>query len=668
MRRIALLSFLLWGCLFLVTFASDVQNRILERGLELEEEGHYEEALQVWLEAKMELRTPSTDIGTEYIRLVTEQKMKKYYPAASAMYLWGLSADDVQPNRIALREELNRLEPLVEDREYKVWKNLLEDENSTLYDELRLWWELRDLTPSTPYNERLVEHWERIAYAREHFTRHKRSIYGTDNRGPVYVKYGRPDRRYKDRLRIASHEVCSAIKERLSIQGLYVPCNEKGVRKIENLVMDFHQNPEYEIWVYQAPNEDMQFNLVMMFGEKGQIGGFQHLETVEDFIPARAFSMSKRNHYRGITPGIIMQWLYYKQLASVDYYFSNAFTNLDFRFMRNERPMDQLFLGGSLKQKHYHLTRQNLNAAPEEVSTHGKDLSSIPMDIHQYRLLDEKNRPIFATIFESQPQHAFLQDFAYNQDYMLEGNPELGDTTSVKEALSNYRLYHGLQLREKDGKLLSQERIQPALVIDGNNMETRSGSVFLVPYASEIDRQVFFAELHNRHPETEPRVETAFPDNLRGLGKQIFNQPEPLDNDPANLQMGDLILGYQMKEKEESSRSLFPFVVSSGRKLPDGENLAIHFEVYHLKTNAGGLTSFTVDYEIRPVNWLGWTKEREDQLTVSLQYEHDSRRFTDNLEIEAARLEPGRYVLRMKATDRVSGQEIKRELEFEVVE
>ncbi|MDZ7771865.1 MAG: hypothetical protein U5K31_03880 [Balneolaceae bacterium] len=49
-------------------------------------------------------------------------------------------------------------------------------------------------------------------------------------------------------------------------------------------------------------------------------------------------------------------------------------------------------------------------------------------------------------------------------------------------------------------------------------------------------------------------------------------------------------------------------------------------------------------------------------------FEHAGTRFSENLEIEASGLEPGRYVLRLQVTDRNSEREAYREVHFEVTE
>ena len=53
------------------------------------------------------------------------------------------------------------------------------------------WWRRMDPLPATPQNERLVEHLERVVYARAHFA-DERSALGFDDRGKVYIRLGAP--------------------------------------------------------------------------------------------------------------------------------------------------------------------------------------------------------------------------------------------------------------------------------------------------------------------------------------------------------------------------------------------------------------------------------------------------------------------------------------------
>jgi GWxTD domain-containing protein len=67
-----------------------------------------------------------------------------------------------------------------------------ESEPKTLF--FRRFWHSLDPTPATPENERYVEHYQRLDYARKQFA--SSLPRGYDDRGMIYVRYGPPDDRF----------------------------------------------------------------------------------------------------------------------------------------------------------------------------------------------------------------------------------------------------------------------------------------------------------------------------------------------------------------------------------------------------------------------------------------------------------------------------------------
>ncbi len=654
---------------------SAVAQTPLQEGLEAEKEGNYEEALEIWLGAKAKADRPSLAVGRNYIRLSTEQGLKSYYEAASAMYIWGISGEDTPYRKESLAREIEMLEPLLGDQRRGEWTRMLEENEPALLEEMRRWWKAVDPTPDTPYNERLVEHWERIAYAREHFTEGDRTVYGTDDRGVTYVRYGEPERKFTDTFNISGDDVYNLTIQLLTAwkpNTTQVPESWRTfARAMQNAAGQlFFPPPRFEVWIYESQYLDTEENLLKFFGEV-QGGPFREVTALDELIPLSGFTLTSRYAYQGveggvdfsINPAMLLQELMYREVASMDPVLSTHYSRLNSRLFRAGDPPGKEY-AQIARQRHTHDAEVRLNEAPEESSTITKELGNIPLEIHQYRLLNEGNRPVFATFMNSRPQQRFLEDLAANQDSMFAG---LSDSAQVRTLVNSYQLHHGVQILSAEGEVLTDTRYQPTLRIDGSDMQVASGSAFMIPFAGEGAGQVFFAELHNRHPDSEPRVETPFPDHLRGMGREEVPQPEPLDTDPSELQMGDLILGYG-KTDSASAGSLFPFVISVNRHIPAGEPLALHVEVYHLREGEDALRDFSLEYEIRPVNFLGWTRERQDQFSLTLNFRQNEPRFTEDLEIEAADLQPGRYVLRLRAIDRVSGQEVSREVEFEVTE
>ncbi|MGF1669542.1 MAG: GWxTD domain-containing protein [Balneolaceae bacterium] len=658
------------------------QKKYLEKGLKAEQEGNPQEALEIWQQAAGALQHPSVEIAAEYLRVATQYQLSDYYRSASAIFNWGmsgLSEQDVKNNYKALKNELAHLKLIATKGEIEFWEKLLEEDNPAIFEEIRLFWERMDPTPATLYNERLIEHWLRITYARENFTRRNDPPIGTDKRGPVYVQYGNPDRIFNGRINLNKGEVNRVITDffttstRLAAQGISNSLRAY-MDAIENAVMDYYYstNNDYEIWIYDSPNDEMESNIVRIFAAKSE-GGFDLLDTIDEMIPARAFSASNRHAYQslggtvdfGLTPGVIMQWLYYSKLSTADPYFARSFSNINSELfsIQNDATVGMKHLGGTLKQENRHIARQIQNTAPNEFSTEEKALPDIPLEVYQYRFLDQNNRPYFVTFLESQPLDPFISDFSANQDVMSE--TEEMEEVMLADIFNFYNLTHGLQLRDERWQLLSQNRQPVSLVIDPDE-NSPSSSVFVIPYISNNVTQVFYAELENNHPNSKPTINTIFPDKLRGLGRKNINQPEALTVLENELLVSDLVLGYQ-KAEQPIDDAFFNFVVSNNRVIPEGENLVVHFEAYELQTNNDGISKFEVTYEIRPRGGLfAWTKKQRDEFNITLSFEHDDKRFAESLEIEVAELEGGKYDLIFVIHDLLSGQEQKREVSFEV--
>lgn len=89
----------------------------------------------------------------------------------------------------------------VADRLFGDIKDILAVEEIVSYKEaadkgvwLLRFWRRVDPTPATVANERLVEHYQRLAYARKYFASPQPR--GYDDRGAIYVRYGPPDDKY----------------------------------------------------------------------------------------------------------------------------------------------------------------------------------------------------------------------------------------------------------------------------------------------------------------------------------------------------------------------------------------------------------------------------------------------------------------------------------------
>ena len=109
------------------------------------------------------------------------------YRIASVYYTQCL--DDL--NEIAAREIYRDIMDIVTPPERDEWSQARTvDQKKNFF---RKFWKSRDPSPTTEYNERLVEHYRRVNYAKQNYT--MKQTKGYDDRGIVYIKHGEPDQK-----------------------------------------------------------------------------------------------------------------------------------------------------------------------------------------------------------------------------------------------------------------------------------------------------------------------------------------------------------------------------------------------------------------------------------------------------------------------------------------
>jgi len=196
-------------------------------------------------------------------------------------------------------------------KELSEWQNLLKKDNTELVQKIKTFWEFKDPIPTTEINERLIEHWLRIAHLKENFKMAKSTAYDTDDRGLVYVKYGEPERKFTGKLGERQFEIIRWFDDFLLRQE----------------IQRYNNTPEVEIWVYENLRKDSP--TVFLFGKKSGFGKYGLRDGVEDFIPERAFRGSSARTTIGVVPGTVIQLMYYSELFHVDRYFLTRFRKLE---------------------------------------------------------------------------------------------------------------------------------------------------------------------------------------------------------------------------------------------------------------------------------------------------------------------------------------------------
>ncbi|MDX1672573.1 MAG: GWxTD domain-containing protein, partial [Balneolaceae bacterium] len=393
-----------------------------QRGMQQVDAGNIERALQIWEQAKESDSEADYRIGLTYLEQATGNSLRGYYRKASEIYLWGLRDDRVEHAEKALEKELDYMGSMVPYPEYKRIKDKIKDKDSSIYDDLLAFWNRKDPTPLTDYNERLIEHWERVAKAKKLYgLKNKR---GFDHRGDLYIRYGPPDYKREGMIVYNSGTVHALLQERIGVDFPNLRGNPqsnsiKSARmfNMETVIRSLHSNPRYEVWIYETLTNSPE-HTIFMFGTDDGSPTFRRKKSLEDFIPNAAYSRRYRDKNlitnspssvgssgqqsgteataafdqfsqnasqsvprTDITPALILQMMYYEQFSALDHYFGDAYGRMLSRYLDlNSRiPFS---LTREFEQVNENDLIQRRSKAPEEISVYQRNISEIPM--HTY--------------------------------------------------------------------------------------------------------------------------------------------------------------------------------------------------------------------------------------------------------------------------------------------
>ena len=684
------------GLIFIFFFSSlvlcqDFNNHetIWRQGKEAAEKGELENALNIWQSARLSEYSDNFTvprIGIEFIKQVTEHKLYDYYREASRMYLWGISGNCKTTYRSELEKEFERVEPILSGADLRQLKANLKNDIPSFCSRLYRYWKQMDPTISTDYNERLIEHWERIAYAKKNFNRNSSTIYEADERALIYIRLGEPDFKRHNAMRYNKTQVRSWVLDLLdyrasrgssggvsggdsaSSAGSSLGAGGSNVSEAmlnDRKRLDFadkfsreaeqlHRIREYDIWVYYRENENTLENLVYIFGEHGDTGFYGKLNSLEDMIPDAAFRRGGVQNTM-ISPGYLLQLLFYQQALTIDDYFAEAFSDLESRlFSINGLNQSSAF---TAKSKHINKLNSIHVQAPKEKSSYIEELSGIEMQAYQYRLLDENNNPYLATFVKGQPQKAFVFDQVKSKNYEYE----------------NYQLRFYVKVSDSDYyEINTQSADSPVYMKKTGNVDEMKPSLayFKIAQSDSSLEQLFTVELLNSNRDRQKIGNRGFPEVIRSIGKIKISQPEPLSTDPGKLEISDIIIGTNQNSLEPGESGPTNFRVIHEKRIPHDGNLMIHFEVYHLNSQNPKPNRFRVEYRVRPEkrNILQRIFNSGDKTGLTLNFETFDSYYKSDLEVVTSSFKTGKYELELNVIESGTDREVTKKISFEIVD
>lgn len=653
-----------------------------EEGKTLLENDRVSEAISIWEEAYEELSEPDYRIGQAYLSIVAAQKMNGKYKKASEIYTWGLQGSFSDHDREFLLDELDYLEPLISRDQKKILEEKVKNSDNSIFNYLDSFWGEEDPTPLTDYNERLIEHWRRVAYCKENFTYSSKQK--LDDRAEIYIRYGDPYYRKSGELIYNSGTVSRLLEARL-----YTRINEESITadvkntakfNLETNVRQMHGYPRFDVWVYESLTDNIR-STVFLFGSEDGSDNFKRKNSLEDFIPRSAYRtygeegvpISNQSNSQGgtdrasnsigqgnqsvssqvpaisITPALLFQIMYYEQFAAIDEYFGNAYENMLSTYSdRSARISKSLVRQFESSNSGRLIAIQR--SAPDKFSQDANGLMSLSLDSHHYRFLNENNEPYVKIFAITDASDAIL----YNQlaqENRITQNP-----------LKNYQLRTGVLALNGDEEkpTLIQEDDTPVRT----SMDVTPHSIFDVKYEKNDDRLLKIAGQLIEEDSTENTFhqESSFEESTRALASKDISVPESLNTN--EIEISDIIIGYPWNG-EHKKQEFVPFKISHDYTIPEGRNLNLYYEIYNLEENENGNARFKLNYQVKEESrFFDFLRKTEDPITVTLENEIPTDRYEQVLEIETSDFEPGTYNLNFSIEDEVANTVLERQYQF----
>ncbi|MTI87292.1 MAG: GWxTD domain-containing protein [Balneolaceae bacterium] len=640
-------------------------------GMDLYVAGNINGALQVWASAyKSTTSEQQIDprIGTAFVQAVSEYKLVHLYPIATNIFYWSLKSRGTGEYEEYLRREIQKSASVFDRSRFKdVDKTAKKDPYKAAGIVLSHWKSL-DPTPETPENERLIEHGERIAYIKKHFTENDNTVFDTDERSWTYLRYGAPDLLHKGTLEFNEHNMKSMANEAMT----QVPALDR-IDKVDSLIsntMIFYKEPKYELWLYK--NLTKAGYVIKMFGESYHKRTFGEIESLTDFVPKSAFMKSRSSHYnlvwgpkveagtgRGepnstiakkkhLSPGTLLLLSYTRQLMVYHTTFESLFLNLKKSFGMNGPNVSPSWI--SSQKSVLSMQRERvLQTAPDQRSLHLNELRPLEVNSHQYLFYNEHNQPYYLSVMNSYPQAELL--------YLISKNEV--------EDVNRYRLNHNLSVTSYGGEEVPSVSHAPTIPFENDGILHPAQSIFKIPVPESNLSLTYSAQVYDQEA-SGMRKGRVLPASLKASGMATSEESQKPES-PSAFALSDILIGYQTDSLQWEED--IPFLVSLDGNIPDSTNLFMHFQVINLQPNESNISQMKVEFYVKERG--GFLKKlfgKKDQNRISVTLEDYSDQIEETLEVELADREPGKYELVIEATDLGSGNSISKIIPFSIVE
>ena len=602
-------------------------------GRVLFKQGHIDSATVIWrdlMEARPDFRS-----------LCVHPLLEAYLNIGETGRAHALIAEELRTLSDEARARVEDISLVADPEELAAYQRLVPEERAQF---VRAFWQKRDPTPATPGNERLVEHYRRVVYVLQNFSKDGRKW---DRRGDVYIRYGEPAHVSKrSDIRFETDAEVVRVKERL-IAVLSPEAKQEIIARIGRLrtsTRDVEIESELGEVVAVSDFESIDFEM-----NPNRVFFARRSDDVNTYVRGKELfgrdrpGMSERP-MRGIPLYPVNgsepweYWIYPDVGGGIEVVFTALTPKGDFDFP----DVSQGRKIARFNQRFWEDTRPEVvisravNAQPDRYVPVGKGVLDFHYASADFRGAGDKSRlevyygvPVLDAIAAGEKEVVFERGIA------------LFDSSWTPV----YR------------------RLEPMPVrVDKGGVE--AGTLAIDELALQVLPGRYYLGLQINHPASGRRG---------GYTQELVVE----DYAVAGLKISDIELAGRVQVDSSATDKGGVEVISlPSRTYKAGQPVVIYYEVYGLKDDDFGNTKYRVDYRITPregklsgvqvLRALGRLLGIEEKAVVTISYERTGTVSDEYnyLEIDPGESKPGRYEIAVAITDLNAGQTAEKTVTF----
>lgn len=490
----------------------------------------------------------------------------------------------------------------------------------------RTFWSRLDPAPVTEANERLLEHYRRVAYAREFFGTYR---FPWDARGEAYIRYGAPDHvSNSGDIQLERTKELVAVKERLIQKA--GPAVDRLIRERADAVAS------------------------SMVGMREQLRRGEQRDPsprIEQFVPNAPDDQHDPNapvNRLRVTSGTILGWPVYPVDGIWEYWiYADVGDGIEVVF-----------------EKH-------VNQGPW-------DYADLPLGVGRIaRIWQDMHPEIVLKQVAAITPITYRPDFATGAlDFYLASSAFRG-----REGLTTLEIYYGIPTSQlhfvagQDGARIAQLDRGIVVYNQAGDPVYRTSQEMVLGASGEVDQTpgAYMPEMDRLFlTPGNYRISVQVLDR-RSRKSQVYHidrvVPEYDIDDELKISDVELAATIDMADKSRFQKGNIAVIPMAAKAYLPTQPVFIYFEIYNLKRNAFGQTKYRVSYVVRSrdqknigARILGGVGkmlgQKSEQGVVSIEYEQVGTETQEPgyIELDMSRSEPGEKIVEIAVVDETTGQ------------